>query len=101
MAPNAIIDPETVRAEGFKPLARAATMPNKQSPSPAATPGVSPPPVSDMGSLSLLSKETNLQPFFEHIDERADLYISRLAEAVSIKSVSAWPECRPDVLRSE
>ncbi|XP_005092269.1 cytosolic non-specific dipeptidase isoform X1 [Aplysia californica] len=36
---------------------------------------------------------------FEHIDEKQDLYIQRLSEAVSIQSVSAWPEKRPEIKR--
>ena len=32
---------------------------------------------------------------FEYIDENKQNLIDHLAECVSVKSVSAWPECRP------
>ena len=36
-----------------------------------------------------------LQKVFEYIDENKQSLIDHLAECVSVKSVSAWPECRP------
>lgn len=38
-----------------------------------------------------------LGKMFKHIDAKQDLYVTRLAEAVAIKSVSAWPEVRPEI----
>ena len=37
--------------------------------------------------------------FFRHIDANESKYIKRLADVVAIKSVSAWPDNRPDVVR--
>lgn len=36
-----------------------------------------------------------LQKVFDYIDEHKQNLIDHLAECVSVKSVSAWPECRP------
>ncbi|KAL5006917.1 hypothetical protein ScPMuIL_015723 [Solemya velum] len=41
--------------------------------------------------------EDNLDTLFKHIDTNEKKYIEHLKEAVAIKSVSGWPECRPDV----
>ena len=39
-------------------------------------------------------------PFFHrHIDQKQEGYVKLLAEAVAIKSVSGWPEARPEVLQ--
>jgi len=38
-----------------------------------------------------------LQQVFNYIDENEKGLIDRLAEYVAIKSVSAWPECRPEI----
>lgn len=35
---------------------------------------------------------------FKHIDQNQEKYIKRLADTVAIKSVSAWPESRSDIL---
>lgn len=52
----------------------------------------------------LFKKETNtlalpdnLRKLFEHVDANKARYIETLREAVAIKSVSAWPDSRPDV----
>lgn len=39
----------------------------------------------------------NLKKLFDQIDKNQEKYITRLAETVAIKSVSAWPETRLDV----
>ncbi|XP_071957141.1 cytosolic non-specific dipeptidase-like [Antedon mediterranea] len=39
----------------------------------------------------------NLKTFFSYVDEHQEEYVKRLADAVAIKSVSAWPECRGDI----
>lgn len=36
---------------------------------------------------------------FRHIDGNQQKYIDRLFEAVAIKSVSAWPETRGEIVR--
>lgn len=38
-----------------------------------------------------------LPKMFDHIDAKQNLYVERLAEAVAIRSVSAWPEVRPEI----
>jgi len=43
-----------------------------------------------------MASET-LKKLFSHIDAHQEDYIKTLAEAVAIKSVSAWPECRPEI----
>ncbi|BFZ15524.1 hypothetical protein BsWGS_18563 [Bradybaena similaris] len=40
-----------------------------------------------------------MESIFAHIDKKEDVYIQRLAEAVAIQSVSAWPEKRPEIKR--
>ena len=37
--------------------------------------------------------------FCRRIDENEAKYIKRLSDVVAIKSVSAWPEARPDVVK--
>lgn len=37
--------------------------------------------------------------FHSHIDANKTKYISALSEAVAIKSVSAWPDSRPEIFR--
>lgn len=37
--------------------------------------------------------------FFRHVDANKARYIETLKEAVAIKSVSAWPNSRPDVVK--
>ncbi|XP_062512918.1 cytosolic non-specific dipeptidase-like [Corticium candelabrum] len=39
------------------------------------------------------------QEIFEYIDGHQEVYIGRLKDAVAIKSVSAWPDHRPEVVR--
>ncbi|KAH3876943.1 hypothetical protein DPMN_000796 [Dreissena polymorpha] len=40
-----------------------------------------------------------MEDLFKHIDGNVEKYIKRLAETVAIKSVSAWPETRPEIKR--
>lgn len=40
-----------------------------------------------------------MEKLFEHIDQKQEDYIKLLYEAVAIKSVSAWPETRPEIRR--
>lgn len=43
----------------------------------------------------------NQSDFFIHrqIDAKQEKYIKRLADTVAIKSVSAWPETRPEIVK--
>lgn len=41
----------------------------------------------------------NLDKIFRYIDDHQDLYVERLAETVAIKSVSAWPEVRQEIVK--
>jgi nonspecific dipeptidase len=38
-----------------------------------------------------------MQQVFDYIDKNVDKWIDNLAEAVAIKSVSAWTETRPEI----
>ncbi|KAI9560884.1 hypothetical protein GHT06_011838 [Daphnia sinensis] len=40
-----------------------------------------------------------LKPVFSYIDSNKDKFIKNLNEAVAIKSVSAWPETRPEIFK--
>lgn len=40
-----------------------------------------------------------LRKMYQYIDEHSKEYIKNLSDAVAIKSVSAWPECRPDITK--
>jgi len=40
-----------------------------------------------------------METIYEYIDSHQDLYVKRLAEAVAIRSVSCWPETRPEVVK--
>ena len=46
-----------------------------------------------------MSSEDFTKSLFQYIDEHQKDYVQRLSEAVSIPSVSAWPEHRPEVVR--
>lgn len=46
-----------------------------------------------------MSGEDFTKRLFQYIDEHQKDYVQRLSEAVSIPSVSAWPEHRPEVVR--
>ncbi len=39
----------------------------------------------------------SMQKVFDYIDKNVDKWIDNLAEAVAIKSVSAWTETRPEI----
>jgi len=39
------------------------------------------------------------EDFFKYIDYREEIYVQRLREAVAIKSVSAWPDHRGEVIK--
>jgi len=40
-----------------------------------------------------------LADYFKFIDFRSDIYVQRLKEAVAIRSVSAWPDHRPEIFK--
>ena len=40
-----------------------------------------------------------MEKIFEYMDAHKNVYIDNLAAAVEIKSVSAWPECRPEIVK--
>lgn len=46
----------------------------------------------------LLTQLSLYSLYYRHIDESQEKYIKRLADTVAIKSVSAWPESRTDIL---
>ncbi|XP_004084691.1 cytosolic non-specific dipeptidase [Oryzias latipes] len=41
----------------------------------------------------------HLQALFQHVDQNQDTYVQRLADWVSVQSVSAWPEKRGEIRR--
>ncbi|CAG2211020.1 CNDP2 [Mytilus edulis] len=43
--------------------------------------------------------DTDTKKLFEQIDAKQEKYIKRLADTVAIKSVSAWPETRPEIVK--
>lgn len=44
-------------------------------------------------------KVFKMDKLFKHIESNESKYIQRLADVVAIKSVSAWPEVRPEITR--
>lgn len=48
-------------------------------------------------SVILLYVEMSADKLFKQIDDNQEKYVKRLADTVAIKSVSAWPETRPDI----
>ena len=40
-----------------------------------------------------------MEKIFEYVDANKNHFIDNLAKAVEIKSVSAWPECRPEIVK--
>ena len=40
-----------------------------------------------------------MDKIFNYIDANKAQFIDNLAKAVEIKSVSAWPECRPEIVK--
>lgn len=52
-----------------------------------------------LGRFSSTGAFLKMDSLFKHIDANEPKYIKRLADVVAIKSVSAWPDNRPDVVR--
>ncbi|MEQ2224933.1 Metallopeptidase M20 [Ilyodon furcidens] len=42
---------------------------------------------------------SHLPALFKYVDEHQDLYVQRLAEWISVQSVSSWPEKRGEIKR--
>ncbi|MEQ2271811.1 Metallopeptidase M20 [Xenotaenia resolanae] len=51
-------------------------------------------PVHDSGAL-----QQQRAALFKYVDEHQDLYVQRLAEWISVQSVSSWPEKRREIKR--
>ncbi|CAF3650884.1 unnamed protein product [Rotaria sp. Silwood1] len=49
--------------------------------------------------ISSINKNKKIISWFRHFDDHKKDYIQRLSDAVSIPSVSAWPDNRPEVVR--
>ena len=47
--------------------------------------------------MVVLNMDSNLKAIYKYIDDEQDRFVKRLADAIAIKSVSAWPECRPHI----
>ncbi|PVD33413.1 hypothetical protein C0Q70_04669 [Pomacea canaliculata] len=55
---------------------------------------------SDTAAFRLDSTEgKTMEKLYQHVDNNKDRYVKRLADAVAIQSVSAWPEKRPEIRR--
>ncbi|GMI15744.1 hypothetical protein TrLO_g10274 [Triparma laevis f. longispina] len=77
---------DAVQEEGFKPLRKTFSEGGNRNNVSAAAPG------------SFKFKD-ELADFYKYIDYREEIYVNRLREAVAIKSVSAWPDHRNEVIR--
>ncbi|GMI34928.1 hypothetical protein TrCOL_g10974 [Triparma columacea] len=75
-----------VEEEGFKPLRKTYSEGGNKTQYSSAKPG------------SFKFKDP-LTDFFKYIDYREEVYVQRLREAVAIKSVSAWPDHRPEIMK--
>ena len=40
-----------------------------------------------------------MDKIFAYVDANKNRFIDNLAKTVEIKSVSAWPECRPEIVK--
>jgi len=49
--------------------------------------------------MAAVDMDSNLASLYKYIDAEQDRFVQRLADAVAIKSVSAWPEYRPEIKR--
>ncbi len=79
--------------EGFQPLQKAATMPTSPR-APPEPPSVDELRIGDMADL----RAQDLSKLYTFAEDREEIYISRLREAVAIKGVSAWVENRPKIV---
>ena len=79
--------------EGFQPLQKASTMPTSPRAPPAA-PSIDQLRLGDLADL----RAQDLSKLYTFAEDREEIYISRLREAVAIKGVSAWVENRPKIV---
>ena len=79
--------------EGFQPLKKASTMPTSPR-APPAPPSVDELRIGDLADL----RAQDLSKLYTFAEDREEIYISRLREAVAIKGVSAWVENRPKIV---
>ncbi|GMI06735.1 hypothetical protein TrRE_jg9327 [Triparma retinervis] len=75
-----------VEEEGFKPLRKTYSEGGNKTQYSSTKPG------------SFKFKDP-FADFFKYIDYREEIYVQRLREAVAIKSVSAWPDHRPEIMK--
>lgn len=47
----------------------------------------------------MATQDKTTSQLFKHVDSHHDLYVKRLAESVAIKSVSSWPDHRPEIVK--
>lgn len=52
-------------------------------------------------TFSKMAPPESLKLIFNYIDKHQEKFIKDLSDAVAIKSVSAWPECRKDIVTME
>ena len=79
--------------EGFQPLQKASTMPTSPR-APPEPPSVDALRIGDLADL----RAQDLSKLYTFAEDREEIYISRLREAVAIKGVSAWVENRPKIV---
>jgi len=86
-------------AEGFTPMQKSFSMGAPLPPKPPGAGGGESPKIGDLniGSMRDL-KAANLEPLYDLVDAREEIYVQRLREAVAIKGVSAWVDHRPKIV---
>jgi hypothetical protein len=82
--------------EGFTPLQKAKSMGAPPLPPSGRAPTIE--EMLEWTNLRELPKAVDLQPLYDLVDMREEIYISRLREAVGIKGVSAWVDHRPKIV---
>ena len=74
-------------------MRKAATM-GAASSAPPAPPSIAELRIGDMADL----RGQDLAPLYKFAEDREEIYIQRLREAVAIKGVSAWVDHRPKIV---
>ena len=82
--------------EGFTPLQKAKSMGAPPLPPSGRAPTIE--EMLEWTNLRELPKAVDLQPLYDLVDMREEIYISRLREAVGIRGVSAWVDHRPKIV---